>query len=291
MTGIKTAMLLAALTVLLVLIGGALGGTNGIIIAFVFAILMNGVSFWFSDKIALRMAHAREVSEAEAPRLHRLVEGLATYARMPKPRVYLINDPSPNAFATGRDPQHGVVAVTTGIMNILSERELAGVIAHELAHIRNRDTLISTIGAVIAGAVTSVAHMAQFALMFGGFGRGEDEEGVSPLAALPLIIVAPIAAMLIQFAISRQREFAADALAAKITGDPLALADALRGLTRGVEMIPSHAANPAQASLYIVNPFSGGGLMKLFSTHPPIEERIAKLEELARHPASLQAWA
>ncbi len=290
MTGIKTAMLLAALTVLLVVVGGAIGGTNGIMFAFVFAILMNGISFWFSDKIVLKMAHAREVTEAEAPRLHRLVDGLATYARMPKPRVYIIDDASPNAFATGRDPEHGVVAVTTGIMNILSERELAGVIAHELAHIRNRDTLISTIGAVIAGAVTGVAHMAQYALMFGGL-RGDDEEGVSPLAALPLIIVAPIAAMLIQFAISRQREFAADALASKITGDPLALADALRGLTRGVEMIPSRTANPAQASLYIVNPFSGGGLMKLFSTHPPMEERIAKLEELARHPASLQAWA
>jgi heat shock protein HtpX len=290
MTGIKTAMLLAGLTVLLVIVGGALGGTSGVIIAFGFAILMNGISYWFSDKIALSMARAREVSPAEAPRLHRLVEGLATYARMPKPRVYLIDDPSPNAFATGRDPEHGVVALTTGIMNILSERELAGVIAHELAHIRNRDTLIATIGAVIAGAITSLAHMAQWALMFGGFGRN-DEEGGSPLAALPLIIIAPIAALLIQMAISRQREFAADALASKITGDPLALADALRGLTRGVEMIPSHQANPAQASLYIVNPFSGGGLMKLFSTHPPIHERIAKLEELARRPASLQSWA
>jgi heat shock protein HtpX len=292
MTGIKTAMLLAGLTVLLVLIGNALGGTTGIIIAFGFALLMNGVSYWFSDKIALGMAGAREVSPADAPELHRMVQELATYARLPMPRVYVIDDPSPNAFATGRDPQHAAVAVTTGITRILSRRELAGVIAHELAHIKNRDTLIATVVAVIAGAITSIAHMAQWAMIFGGFGRGDDDEGgMNPLAILAMIIVAPIAAMLIQFAISRQREFAADALGAQICGEPLALADALRGLSRGVEMIPSHRAQPAQASLYIVNPFSGGGVAKLFSTHPPIEERVAKLEELARNPASVQSWA
>jgi heat shock protein HtpX len=291
MTGIKTAMLLTGLTVLLILIGNALGGTSGIVIAFIFALLMNGISYWFSDRIVLGMAGARAVSPAEAPELYRMVEELATYARLPMPRVYVIDDPSPNAFATGRDPQHAAVAVTTGLMRILSRRELAGVIAHELAHIKNRDTLIATIAAVIAGAITSLAHMAQWALMFGGFGRSDDDEGMNPLASLVLIIVAPIAAMLIQFAISRQREFAADALGARIVGDPLALADALRGLHRGVELIPSHRAQPAQASLYIVNPFGGGGITSWFSTHPPIEVRVAKLEEMARNPASLRSWA
>jgi heat shock protein HtpX len=290
MTRIKTALLLTGLTVLLVVVGGALGGRMGLLLAFGLALVMNGVSYWFSDKIALKMAGAREVSPADAPELHRMVDELSTYARMPKPRVYIIDDPSPNAFATGRDPEHGAVAVTTGIMRILDRRELAGVVAHELAHIKNRDTLIATVVAVIAGAITSIAQIAQFGMLFGGM-RGDDEEGTNPIAALIMIIVAPIAAMLIQFAISRQREFAADALGAKFTGDPLALADALRGLQRGVEMVPSHQAQPAQASLYIVNPFNAGGLAKLFSTHPPIEERVAKLEELARNPASLQAWA
>lgn len=290
MTRVKTALLLTGLTVLFVVVGSAIGGRSGILIAFGMALVMNGISYWFSDKIALKMSGAREVSPAEAPELHRMVDELTTYARMPKPRVYIIDDPSPNAFATGRDPEHGAVAVTTGITRILNRRELAGVIAHELAHIQNRDTLIATVVAVIAGAITSLAHMAQWALMFGGM-RGDDEEGGSPLAALAMIIVAPIAALLIQLAISRQREFAADALGAKFTGDPLALADALRGLHRGVEMVPSHQAQPTQASLYIVNPFSAGGIGKWFSTHPPVEERVAKLEELARNPVSLQSWA
>ena len=183
MTGIKTALLLTGLTVLFVMIGQRLGGMTGVVIAFALALVMNGISYWFSDSIALKMSGAREVSPAEAPELHRLVEELATYARMPKPRVYVIDDPSPNAFATGRDPQHGVVAVTTGIMRILNRRELAGVIAHELAHIKNRDTLISTVVAVIAGAITSIAHMAQWAMIFGGFGRSDDDEGMNPLAA------------------------------------------------------------------------------------------------------------
>jgi heat shock protein HtpX len=291
MTGIKTALLLTGLTVLFVMVGNALGGMTGVVIAFALALVLNGISYWFSDSIVLKMSGARAVSPAEAPELHRLVEELAAYARLPKPRVYIIDDPSPNAFATGRDPQHGVVAVTTGIMRILNRRELAGVIAHELAHIKNRDTLLSTVVAVIAGAITSIAHMAQWAMIFGGFGRGDDDDGANPLASLAMIIVAPIAAMLIQFAISRQREFAADALGARFTGDPLALADALRNLHRGVEMIPSHRAQPAQASLYIVNPFSGGGMASWFSTHPPVEQRVAKLEELARNPASLQSWA
>jgi heat shock protein HtpX len=292
MTGIKTALLLAGLTVLFVMIGNALGGMTGVIFAFGLALLMNGISYWFSDKIALKMAGAQEVSEAQAPDLHRLVAELATYARMPMPRVYVIDNPSPNAFATGRDPQHGAVAVTTGIMRILTRQELAGVIAHELAHIRNRDTLIATVVAVLAGAITSLAHMAQFAMIFGGFGRSDDDDGgMNPLGALVMIIVAPIAAMLIQFAISRQREFAADALGAKIAGDPMALANALQKLQMGVEMRPMVEANPAQASLFIVNPFNAGALANLFSTHPPIPERVARLIELSRHPASLQSWA
>jgi heat shock protein HtpX len=207
------------------------------------------------------------------------------------PRVYIIDNPSPNAFATGRDPQHAAVAVTTGITRILSRQELAGVIAHELAHIRNRDTLIATVVAVLAGAITSIAHFAQYALIFGGFGRSSDDEGgMNPLAGLVMIIVAPIAAMLIQFAISRQREFAADATGARIVGDPMALANALRKLEMGVEARPMVEANPAQASLYIVNPFNAGGLSKLFSTHPPIAERVARLIELSHQPSSLQSW-
>lgn len=288
-SGIKTAMLLAGLTVLLVLLGRAIGGTGGLIIALIMALVMNGVSYWFSDKIALRMAGAHEVSEAEAPELHHMVAELATYARLPKPGVYLIDSPSPNAFATGRDPEHAAVAVTTGIMRILDRRELAGVIAHELAHIKNRDILIATIGSVIAGAITSIAHMGQFAMMFGGFGRSDDEEGGNPIGGLLMIIVAPIAAMLLQFAVSRQREFAADALGARIVGDPLSLANALRKLEMGVERRPMIEANPAQASLFIVNPFSGGGIVNLLSTHPPMAERIARLTELARNPARLQS--
>ena len=292
MTTLKTAVLLTGLTVLLIFVGNAVGGTSGIVIAFGLALVMNGISYWFSDRIALGMAGAREVGPAEAPDLSRLVEELATSARLPIPRVYLIDDPSPNAFATGRDPRHAAVAVTTGITRLLSRRELAGVIAHELAHIKNRDTLIATVAAVIAGAVTALANMAQWALLFGGFGRTDDDEGgLNPLAAIVMIIVAPIAAMLIQFAISRQREFAADAVGARIVGDPLALADALRNLRQGVELIPSQRAQPAQASLYIVNPFSGGGIATWFSTHPPIEERVARLEAMARTPASLRAWA
>jgi heat shock protein HtpX len=291
-TGIKTILLLTGLTVLLVMLGRAFGGTVGMVFALVLALVMNGVSYWFSDRIALRMAGAREVSESEAPALHAMVTELATYARLPKPRVYVIDNASPNAFATGRDPDHSAVAVTTGLMQLMRREELAGVIAHELAHIKNRDILTSTIVSVLAAAITSIAHMAQWGLMFGGFGRQNDEEGdTNPLAALAMIIIAPIAAMLIQFAISRQREYAADALGAKICGDPLWLANALRKLEMGVAMRPMVTANPAQAPLYIVHPFDGGGLVKLFSTHPPIAERVARLTDLARHPASLQQWA
>ncbi|HWP28239.1 MAG TPA: zinc metalloprotease HtpX [Chloroflexota bacterium] len=281
---LKTVLLLTALTVLLVLLGKAIAGTSGMVVALVFAALMNFFSYWFSDKIALAMSGAREVSYDEAPQLYRLVEQVAQWARIPRPRVYIIESESPNAFATGRDPNHAAVAVTTGILRLLDERELAGVLAHELGHIRNRDTLIMTVVATIAGAITMIANMAQWALFFGG-GRSDDEDsGMHPLAALLMIIVAPIVATLIQLAISRAREFEADATGARICGDPLALASALEKLERGAALLPLNP-NPATAHLYIVNPFGGGGWQSLFMTHPPIAERIARLRAMAMRPA------
>src|SRR5579884_899497 len=281
---LKTVLLLTALTVLLVLLGKAIAGTSGLVVALVFAALMNFFSYWFSDKIALAMSGAREVSYDEAPQLYRLVEQVAQWARLPRPRVYIIESESPNAFATGRDPNHAAVAVTTGILRLLDERELAGVLAHELGHIRNRDTLIMTVVATIAGAITMIANMAQWALFFGG-GRSDDEDsGMHPLAALLMIIVAPIVATLIQLAISRAREFEADATGARICGDPLALASALEKLERGAALLPLNP-NPATAHLYIVNPFGGGGWQSLFMTHPPIAERIARLRAMAMRPA------
>jgi heat shock protein HtpX len=281
---LKTVLLLTALTVLLVLLGKAIAGTSGMVVALVFAALMNFFSYWFSDKIALAMSGAREVSYDEAPQLYRLVEQVAQWARIPRPRVYIIESESPNAFATGRDPNHAAVAVTTGILRLLDERELAGVLAHELGHIRNRDTLIMSVVATIAGAITMIANMAQWALFFGG-GRSDDEEGgMHPLAALLMILVAPIVATLIQLAISRAREFEADATGARICGDPLALASALEKLERGSALLPLDP-NPATAHLYIVNPFGGGGWQSLFMTHPPIAERIARLRAMAMQPA------
>jgi heat shock protein HtpX len=277
----KTALLLTALTVLLVLVGKALAGTTGMVIALLFAVGLNFFSYWFSDKIALSMSGAREVSYEEAPQLYRIVDQVAQWARVPRPRVYIIESDSPNAFATGRDPEHAAVAVTTGIMRILSERELAGVLAHELGHVRNRDTLTMTIVATIAGAITMIANMAQWALIFGGFGRSSDDnEGVNPLAGLLMIIVAPIAAMLIQLAISRAREYEADTTGARINGDPLALASALEKLEAGTAVRPLNP-NPATAHLYIVNPFAGGGIGSLFMTHPPIPDRVARLRAMA----------
>jgi heat shock protein HtpX len=279
--GVKTVFLLTLLTGLLMLVGGMLGGQSGLIIAFVFALATNFFSYWNSDKIALRMAGAHEASPADAPELHRIVETLAANARMPKPRVYLIDSPSPNAFATGRDPEHAAVAATTGIMRMLSPDELAGVMAHELAHIRNRDTLIQTVVATIAGTIMFVVNMAQWAMIFGGFGRSDDDEGGSnPLAALLAIIVAPIAATLIQLAISRSREYSADALGAQISGQPLSLASALQKLEAGVTQRPMEVS-PAMSHLYIVQPFRGAGIAGLFSTHPPIPDRIARLQQLA----------
>jgi heat shock protein HtpX len=280
MNGLKTMMLMMLLTLLLVYGGAALGGRQGMTFALLFAFLINFVSYFFSDKIVLKMYRAQEVSEAEAPVLYRIVRRLTQKAGMPMPKVYIIPDMSPNAFATGRNPQHAAVAATQGIMQILTEDELAGVMSHELTHVLHRDILISTVAATIAGAISYLAQMAQWAMIFGG-GRRSDDDG-NPIAALVMMIVAPIAAMLIQLAISRSREYSADEGGAKLLGNPLALADALKKLTKGAQVIPMQKTSPATSHLFIVNPLRGGGVMKLFSTHPPLEERIARLEAMAR---------
>jgi len=279
MNAFKTTILLAALTGLFLVVGYWLGGTGGMVIAFFFAVITNLGAYWFSGDIALRMAGAREVSPEQAPELHQLVEELATYARLPKPRVAIMDSPSPNAFATGRDANHAVVAVTTGIVGMLSRDELAGVLAHELGHVRNHDILISSVAATIAGAITMLAHMAQWALIFGGMGRSDDDEGANPFAALLLIIVAPIAATIIHFAISRSREYGADETGAAIHGNPDSLARALEKLEMATSMRPMQV-NPAVSALFIVNPLKGVNLGGLFSTHPPIEERIRRLRTM-----------
>jgi heat shock protein HtpX len=255
-------------------------------IALVFAGLMNFVGYWFSDKIALSMSGAQQVSESEAPDLHRMVRELCRRAELPMPRLYVIPSPTPNAFATGRNPQHSAVAVTSGIMNILNRDELEGVVAHELAHVKNRDILISSVAAMIAGAISQLAHMAQWAMIFGGMSRDRDEDsgGGGLLGGLAMMIVGPIAAMLIQMAISRSREFQADATGAQICGRPLSLANALLKLESGNHRLPMDV-NPAQAQMYIVNPLTAGGIAKLFSTHPPMAERVKRLEDLAYHRA------
>lgn len=286
----RTGLLLAALTGLLVVGGGALAGQGGMLVAFLFAIAMNMGAWWFSDTIALKMSGAQAVTPEEAPELHQMVEELAARANLPKPAVYIIDTDMPNAFATGRSPQHSAVAATTGIMRMLTYDELAGVMAHELAHIRNRDTLISSVAATIAGAITMLANMAQWALIFGGF-NGDDEEGGNPFTALLMIILAPIAALIIQMAISRSREFEADAGGAAILGDPLPLANALRkleGWSRDPHSQPE--LNPATSHLYIVNPLAGAeGVLNLFRTHPPTEERIKRLHELTHATAPVRA--
>jgi heat shock protein HtpX len=279
----KTVLLITALTVLMLFVGRAVAGEGGMVFAFILALGMNFFSYWFSDKIALKMAGAKEVSEAEAPELHSIVNSLAMYAGLPKPRVYQIDSDSPNAFATGRDPSHAAVAVTSGIMHILDRTELEAVLSHELGHIRNRDTLIMTVTATIAGAITMIAHMAQWALIFGGMGGRDDERGggIADLAVgLLMIILAPIAAMIIQLAISRAREFEADAAGARISGHPLALASALQKLEATVQVRPMHVSEAA-AHLFIVNPLGGGGFAKLFRTHPTTEERVARLRAMA----------
>lgn len=275
---IKTLLLLGVLSALLIGIGGAMG--PGYLYGFTaFALVMNFVAYFFSDRIVLAMHRAHEVPFDAAPGLHRMVEELAQKAGIPKPRVFVIPEAQPNAFATGRNPEKGVVAVTQGIVDLLTERELKGVIAHELAHIKNRDILIATIAAGIAAAVTYLAHAAQFAAFFGG-GRQDDEEGNGGLLqTLLLIVLAPIAATLVQLGISRSREFHADETGARLTGDPEALASALAKMERTAHHVPSHV-EPATASLFIVNPLSGRSLMGLFSTHPPMEERIRRLRGL-----------
>jgi heat shock protein HtpX len=275
----KTALLLAVLTVMLVLLGGAFGGRQGMLVAFVLALLMNVFSYWFSDKMVLAMYGARRIEEAQAPNLHAIVRRLTTRAGVPMPPVYLIPSDTPNAFATGRNPQHAAVAVTEGILRILDDEELEGVLAHELAHVKNRDVLISTIAATLAGAITYLAHMAQWAAMFGGRSSDDEEGGGNPLALILMAILAPIAAMLVQLAVSRAREFQADATGARVAGKPWGLAKALEKLQMANEAVPM-VANPSTAHLFIVNPLSGDTLMRLFSTHPPIEERIARLRAM-----------
>ena len=274
--GIKTALLLGLLSAVLLAIGELLGGANGLVIAFLFAAVMNFVSYWFSDKIVLRMYRAQPVGP-EHP-LYRIVERLTVRASLPMPKVYIIPDPSPNAFATGRNPSHAAVAATEGILQVLSEHELEGVIAHELAHVKHRDILISSVAATIAAAIMMTARMAHFAALFGGYGGRDDgrDRGNNPIALLAMIILAPLAAMLIQMAISRSREFSADAGGAAIAGNPYGLADALRKIDAVSKRVPLDA-NPATAHMFIVKPFSGAGLMSLFSSHPPTEARIRAL--------------
>ena len=280
MNTIRTTLLLGALTGLLMLIGGYFGGKSGVVIAFLFAMVMNFGSYWFSDKIVLRMYKAQEISESQAPELYGIVKNLALRGDLPIPRVYVIPENTPNAFATGRDENHAVVAVTEGIMRILNRDELEGVIGHELTHIKNKDMLIGSIAATLAGAIVMLANMAQWAAIFGGVSRDDDEGGGGGLIGLILMaILAPIAATVIQMAISRSREFLADAGGAKISGKPYGLAGALEKLQRASQAIPMDA-NPSTAHMFIVNPLTGGSLMSLFSTHPPLEERIARLKSM-----------
>jgi heat shock protein HtpX len=276
--GLKTTLLLGLMTGLFIAIGGLLGGRSGMVMAFVLALIMNFVSFWFSDKIVLKMYGAQPIGEADAPMVYRIVRNLATKAGIPMPKLYLIPAPTPNAFATGRSPRHAAVAVTEGILRIMNEEELEGVLAHELSHVLNRDILISTVAATIAGAISMLANMAQWSMFFGG-GRDEEGRGANPIAMIATIIFAPLAAMLIQMAVSRSREFQADASGARLTRRPLGLASALGKLHQANQIVPMNA-NPATSHLFIVNPLSGRSLANLFATHPPIEERIARLRAM-----------
>ncbi len=280
MNSFKTAILMTVMMVLFILVGNLIGGQSGMTIAFIISLALNFGSYWFSDKIVLKMYRAQEVTEKDAPQLYDIVERLASKAELPMPKVYIMNNPTPNAFATGRNPQNGAVAVTTGIMNILNKEELEGVIAHELAHIKNRDILVSTIAATLVGTITFIARMAGWAAMFGGSSR-DDEKGGNIFYELALMIIAPIAAVLIQMAISRSREYMADEGGAQITGKPMGLANALNKLTQANEVIPMADAGTSSAHMFIVNPLSGKSMMKLFSTHPPLEDRIERLKEMA----------
>jgi len=279
MNTLKTVFLMTFMMVLFLLVGYFLGGRGGMTIAFIFALIMNFGSYWFSDKIVLAMYKAKEVTRETSPKFYNMVEELTRNANLPMPKVYIINDPTPNAFATGRNPQNAAVAATTGILQGLNNEELAGVMAHELAHVKNRDILTGTIAATLVGTITFVAQMAGWAMMFG---RGNDDDDAgNGIASLVLLIVAPIAATLIQLAISRSREFAADAGGSSISKNPLGLASALGKISRANQLKPVNHVTPASAHMFIVNPLSGGGVMKLFSTHPPVEERIKRLQEIA----------
>jgi heat shock protein HtpX len=301
---VKTFTLLAALAGLLVFVGGLLGGQTGMVIALVFALAMNGFVYWKSDTLALKANGARELGPDEFPRLRQVVASLAQRAGLPMPRLYIVDRPEPNAFATGRDPQHSAVAVTTGLLDLMDDRQLTGVLAHELSHVKNRDTLVGTIAATVGGAISFIAQMAQFELIFGG----RDSRGGGGFGALIAIILAPIAALIIQLAVSRSREYGADASGAALTADPEGLAQALERLETANKQLgirgrlgqrmpspygrrspapaPAPAANPAFASLYIVNPLSGRQVAGLFSTHPPIEDRVARLRRMA-----LRGWS
>lgn len=277
---LRTTLLLGALTGLILGIGQFAGGSQGLTLAFIFAVIMNFGSYWFSDKIVLAMYRARQVNEAEAPMLYRTVHNLALRVGMPMPKLYIIPAEGANAFATGRNPQHAAVAVTEGILRLMNERELTGVLAHELSHVRNRDILISSIAATLAGVIMMIANMARWAAIFGGMQRDDREGGGGALGLIVMAIIAPLAAAIIQMAISRTREFAADETGARMSGDPLGLASALGKLGAAAERIPLDAS-PQTSHLFIVNPLSGRSLMRLFSTHPPLEERIERLQTMA----------
>ena len=278
---LKTLLLLTLLSAIIIALGGLLGGRAGVLFAFGLALIMNVGSYWFSDRIVLSMYSARELAPEEAPYLHQIVEELAARAGIPKPRVCIVPEEAPNAFATGRHPDNAVVAVTDGIMRLLSPQELRGVIAHEIGHIVNRDILIQTIAGVMASAIVTLANMLQFTSLFGG--NRDENSGTNPIAALALAILAPLAASLIQMAISRSREYLADDTGAALCGQPLALAGALHRLGQASGQIPMHQGNPSTEQMFIVTPlFGNGGMANLFSTHPPLEERIARLQEMAR---------
>jgi heat shock protein HtpX len=279
----KTGLLMAVLTVLLLLVGSVIGGQNGMVIAFVFAVLMNFGTYWFSDKIVIAMYRAEKVGPNDAPEIYRMVEKLAQKANLPMPKVYIVPSDIANAFATGRDPKHAVVAVTSGIMNSLSADEIEGVLGHELAHVKNRDTLLSAVAATMAGAITMIASMARWAAIFGGLrGNDDDEGGGGIIGFIFLAILAPIAALLLQLAISRTREYKADRDGATISGAPLSLAHALKRMESVAQNKPLNAGNPSFSNMFIVNPFKRGGLASILSTHPPIQKRIERLEAMAR---------
>lgn len=281
MNSLKTVFLMTAMMVLLLIVGSLLGGETGLIIAFIISLALNFGSYWYSDKIVLKMYKAKEISRNDYPQYYDLVRDLSERAGLPMPKVYVVNNPSPNAFATGRNPDNAAVAVTTGILNILNKNELGGVISHELTHVKNRDILISTITATLVGTITFIARLAGCIAIFGG----DDEEG-GGLSAIAMMILAPIIAMMLQFAISRSREYMADEGGARISGEPLSLASALDKLTQASKRMPKRRkgteSETATAHMFIVNPLSGSSMMKLFSTHPPMEERIKRLQELAQ---------